>query len=106
MSAQQLVNAICELRPDYAPAQHLRLALLLSLQHDDTDALIQDAELLERHILEITIQLSASTDQHAAIAGDLDSLAATSTCEFNAQHVWTLVRALKVQSQILQLYHE
>ena len=105
MSAQQLVNAICELRPDYTPAQHLRLALLLSLQHD-TDALAQDAELLERHIMEITIQLSASTDQHAAIAGDLDSLAATSTCEFNAQHVWTLVRALKVQSQILQLYHE
>ncbi|MFK7737646.1 MAG: hypothetical protein AB8B50_16550 [Pirellulaceae bacterium] len=106
MSAQQLIEAICELRPDYTPAQHLRLALLLCLQHEDTSKLAQDAERLEGQILEVTIQLSASTDQHAAIASDLDSLAATSTCEFNAKHVWTLVRALKVQSQILQLYHE
>jgi hypothetical protein len=106
LSAQRLINAICELRPEDSPTQHLRLALLLCLRHEDTCTLAEDAEELERHIMEVTLQLSASTDQHAAIAGDLDSLASTSTCEFNAQHVWTLVRALKVQGQILQLYHE
>lgn len=103
MSAQQLVNAIAELRPQYTAAEHLRIALLLSLQNDDLEQL-SDANELERQLIEITIQLSATTDQHAAVAGELDSLAATSPCEFTPEHLWTLVRALKVQSQILNLY--
>ncbi|MFN3190467.1 MAG: hypothetical protein ACE361_08080 [Aureliella sp.] len=104
MSAPQLVNAISELRPEYTPAQHLRIALLLSLEHENIDALAADPVALERSLLEVTIKLSATTDQHAAVAGDLDSLASTSPCEFTPQHLWTLVRALKIQSQILNLY--
>ena len=103
MDAQELVNSIAKLRPEYSPAEHLRIALLLSLQYPDLSALDNELE-LERQCLEITIQLSATSDQHAAVANELDSLAATAPCEFTPDHLWSLVRALKVQSQILNLY--
>lgn len=103
MDAKQLVSAVAKLRPEYSPAEHLRIALLLSLHHPKLETLA-DATELERQCLEVIIQLSASTDQHAAVAGELDSLAATSPCDFTPDHLWSLVRALKVQSQILNLY--
>lgn len=103
MDAQHLVNSIATMRPQDSPEEHLRLALLLSLQNDDLQLLLDPKE-LERQCSEIAIQLSAATDQHAAVASELDSLATTSPCEFNPEHLWTLVRALKVQSQVLNMY--
>lgn len=103
MDAQELVDAIAKLRPQYSPAEHLRIALLLSLQYPDLTPLNDERE-LERQCLEVTIQLSATSDQHAAVANELDSLATTAPCEFTPDHLWSLVRALKVQSQILNLY--
>lgn len=103
MDAQELVDAVAKLRPQYSPAEHLRIALLLSLQFPDLAPLADERE-LERQCLEVTIQLSATSDQHAAVANELDSLAATAPCEFTPDHLWSLVRALKVQSQILNLY--
>lgn len=104
MIAQELVNAVADLRPEYTAAQQLRIALLLSLQHDNIENLSKNKEELERQLLNVTIQLSATTDQHAAVSGELDSLASTTPCEFTPEHLWTLVKALKVQSQILNLY--
>ena len=103
MNAQQLVSAIANLRPDYSPAEHLRIALLLSLQHNDLQKFSNPTE-LERQCLEVIVKLSATSDQHAAVSGELDSLATTAPCDFTPDHLWTLVRALKVQSQILNLY--
>jgi hypothetical protein len=48
--------------------------------------------------------LTAKADQHAAMSEEIQNLAATSPCEFQAAHVWTLVRALRIQSQILDMY--
>ena len=103
MDAQQLTMKLAELRPDYAPAEQLRIALLLALQNPDLSVFESDVD-LERQCQEIGLQLSATSDQHAAVADELDSLASTAPCDFSPNHLWTLVRAIKVQNQIINLY--
>jgi hypothetical protein len=103
VEAQQLTTQLAELRPDLPAAELLRLALLLALQNPDLKVLENDGE-LERQCQEIGWQLSATSDQHAAVADELDSLAATTPCDFSPNHLWTLVRAIKVQNQIINLY--
>jgi hypothetical protein len=103
VDAQKLVGAVAELRPDQPATEHLRIALLLSTQQPDLAASLEACE-LERLCTDVAIQLSAASDQHAAVAGELDSLALTTPCEFTADHLWSLIRALKVQGRILDLY--
>lgn len=103
MDASQLTTRLAQLRPELEPAEHLRIALLLALQHQNLGELEDDVA-LERHCQEIGMQLSATSDQHAAVAEELDALALTTPCEFSPDHLWTLVRAIKVQNQILSLY--
>ena len=79
------------------------MGLLLSLHHSNSEGVPNEAE-LERQCESIALQLSATFDQHAAVTEELDSLAATAPCDFSPNHLWTLVRALKVQNQILNLY--
>lgn len=103
MDALQLIERLAQLRPDCEPAELLRIGLLLALRHPQLDALEDEAE-LQRQCDDIAIQLSATADQHSAVADELDGLAAESPCDFSPDHLWTLVRAIKVQSQILNLY--
>ena len=50
------------------------------------------------------MRLQAATDQHAAMTEELEEVSRRNPDEFTAEHVWILLRAIKVQSQILQLY--
>ena len=52
---------------------------------------------------EIQLRLQSIDDQHAAVANELDQLALTQPCEFEPKHVWTLIRAIKVQSQFVDM---
>lgn len=121
-----LVKRIVKLRPDLSVTDQLRISLLVALQNSNAD---EEADLegaanehgsqsifelsdarevtdaaLQQQCQEISIQLAAATDQHAAVSDELDSLAATEPCDFSPEHLWTLVRAIKVQSQILNHY--
>lgn len=103
MDATKLLTAIAKLRPYSSLEEHLRLALVIATQQDEF-APLGDATTLERRIQETVLQLQATTDQHAAVSNELESLAAMTPCEFTPNHMWTLVRALRVQSQIINLY--
>ena len=103
VDALQLTQRLTKLRPHAEPAEQLRLALLLALQSPDLNVLGDDQE-LERHCQKVDLLLSATSDQHAAVTDELDSLATTAPCDFSPDHLWTLVRAIKVQNQILHLY--
>lgn len=103
MEAQQLTIKLAELRPDLPTAELLRLALLLALQNPDL-RILENAGELERQCQETGLQLTATSDQHAAVADEIDALAATAPCDFSPSHLWTLVRAIKVQNQIINLY--
>jgi hypothetical protein len=52
----------------------------------------------------VAMRLHAATDQHAAMTEDLDELAKLDPREFSSEQVWTLIRSIKVQSQVLHLY--
>ena len=80
----------------------LRMAFLISLRVDSLCEL-GDAE-LKTHCDAVRAELQIATEQHAAVSQELDQLAETSPCEFSPDHVWTLVRAIKAQSNFLQMY--
>jgi len=103
MTCHELATRIEQIQPHAVPADIARLCLLLTNYVDDIEHL-DDAENLSRAWSEMGIRLQAATDQHAAMTEELESLARRDPSTFTMEQVWTLIRAIKVQSQVLQLY--
>ncbi len=53
---------------------------------------------------EANLRLHAAIDQHDATKSELENLARSDPRKFSPDQIWILVRALKVQDQLLQLY--
>lgn len=53
---------------------------------------------------EAHLRVHAAHDQHEATLAELDQLARSDPRRFSPDQIWILVRALKVQGQLLQLY--
>ena len=102
-SCRELAARIEDLQPGAAPRDVARLCLLLTNFVDEINAL-DDEDQLTQAWQEMGIRLQAATDQHAAMTVDLEDLSRTDPAQFTMDQVWTLIRAIKVQSQILQLY--
>jgi len=103
MTCQDLARRIQRLQPDAAARDVARLCLLLVNTCDDVDKLDNDS-LLTKAWREAGLRLQAATDQHAAMTEELESLARSDPREFTPDQIWVLIRAIKVQGQILQLY--
>ena len=103
MKCQELAERIESLQPDADMGDVARLCLLLSNSVDNWDEL-SDEEFLTRVWHDMGIRLQAATDQHAAMTEELESLAASDPRNFQSEQIWILIRAIKVQSQILELY--
>jgi len=103
MTCQQLAQRIQELQPDAGARDVARLCLLLTNLSDDVSKL-EDDGLLTATWREASLRLQAATDQHAAMTEELESLARSDPREFTPEQIWVLIRAIKVQGQILQLY--
>ena len=61
-------------------------------------------ETLRKSWSEMGLKVQAATDQHAAVTEELEALAASDPEKFSEDQIWVLIRAIKVQSQILQMY--
>jgi hypothetical protein len=103
MTCQQLAHRIQRLQPDAGARDVARLCLLLANTTEDVSQL-DDDELLTTAWREAGLRLQAATDQHAAMTEELESLARSDPRQFTPEQVWVLIRAIKVQGQILQLY--
>jgi len=103
MNCQELAERIQELQPEALPRDVARLCLLLTNYVDDIDHLLDEGELTQAW-QEMGIRLQAATDQHAAMTEELENLASSDPTKFSMEQIWILIRAIKVQSQILQLY--
>jgi hypothetical protein len=103
MTCHQLAHRIQQLQPDAGARDVARLCLLLTNLSDDVSRLEDDA-LLTQTWREASLRLQAATDQHAAMTEELESLARSDPREFTPEQIWVLIRAIKVQGQILQLY--
>jgi hypothetical protein len=103
MNCHDLAVAIERYQPTAPPRDVARLCLLLTNTTENLDALQDDTRLADAW-QEMGLRLQAATDQHAAMTEELEQLAQTDVKTFTAEQVWVLIRAIKVQSQILQLY--
>jgi hypothetical protein len=103
MNCTQLARRIEELQPGAHPRDVARLCLLLSNAIDDV-AQLDDDRLLTSAWTEMGLKLQAATDQHAAMTEELEDLARSDPKQFSPEQIWVLIRAIKVQSQVLQLY--
>jgi hypothetical protein len=103
MNCQELAGRIQNLQPEADARDVARLCLLLANATGDVNKL-DDKHMLTAAWREMGLRLQAATDQHAAMTEELESLARSDPQRFTPDQIWVLIRAIKVQSQILQLY--
>ena len=103
MNCNQLAEKIQALQPEASPQDVARLCLLLANQSEELEDLEQ-SDHLKSAWTEISMKLQAATDQHAAMTQELEELAQSDPEKFSQDQIWILVRAIKVQSQVLQMY--
>ena len=103
MRCQALAERIEVIDPEAKTPDVARLCLLVSNLVDNLDELEDDNQLKSVY-RDASLRLQMGVDQHAAVAQELESLANSDPREFDRDQIWVLLRAIKVQSQILQLY--
>lgn len=103
MNCQDLARRIERLKPHADPRDVARLCLLLTNSFDDVEQLEDDSQLASAW-QDVNLRVQATTDQHAAMTEELENLARSDPRKFSPDQIWILIRAIKVQSQILQLY--
>jgi hypothetical protein len=103
MNCHELAQRIERLEPQASLKDVARVCLLLANNADDVSTLRDDTS-LHRAWKETGLKLQAATDQHAAMTQELENLANSDPEKYSKEQVWVLIRAIKVQSQVLQLY--
>lgn len=103
MTCSELARRIEAWYPEATPLEIVRIStLVLSSLGDEIDN--RSDEELQEFWEAVNLRLAAATDQHAAVTKDLEDLAGSDPRQFDRDKIWTLVRAIKVQSQILRMY--
>lgn len=103
MKCAELADQIEKIQPQASPQDVARLCLLLTNEVTQLDAL-RDRTALQDAWKRMGLQLQLATDQHAAMTQELEDLAASDPDSFSQDQIWVLIRAIKVQSQVLQMY--
>lgn len=103
MHIEQLIDRVASVCGLTETTEKLRMAYLVTMQVDQLDDLACDDKLAQC-CRRVAMQLQSATDQHLAVSEELDRLADSQPCEFTPEHVWALVRAIKIQSKFLELY--
>lgn len=103
MLCQDLAERIQDREPSADPTDVARLCLLMTNLVEDIQSLEDDGNLSSAH-RDASLRLQMATDQHAAMTQELEDLAASDPKQFDREQIWVLLRAIKVQSQILQMY--
>lgn len=103
MTCGELAQHIERLQPGACPQDVARLCLLLTTSVDGLESL-REQRALHDAWKRTGLQLQVATDQHAAMTEELEALAASDPQSFSQDQIWILIRAIKVQSQVLQMY--
>ena len=103
MLCQDFAERIQDREPSADPTDVARLCLLMTNLVDDLQSVEDDGNLTNAH-RDASLRLQMATDQHAAMTQELEDLAASDPKQFDREQIWVLLRAIKVQSQILQMY--
>lgn len=102
MRLSQLIERLQEQLPKACDRQIACFAMLLCDRDPNLKCLANKA-VFKGLLDEVQLRMHSIDDQHAAVANELDQLALTQPCEFEPKHVWTLIRAVKVQGQFVDM---
>ena len=105
MTCQELASRLSRLQPQLSQSDVARLCLLILNQTEDLSELQDDAKLI-RIWRNASFRLDSATDQHAAVTEELNQICDGGPVQFSPDQIWMLLRAVKVQSQILDLYND
>jgi tellurite resistance protein len=103
MKCQELAKQVEQLEPEASAQDVARVCLLLANTHSDLDSIGSETR-LKAAWKDASLKLQFATDQHAAMTQELEELASSDPEKYSREQVWVLIRAIKVQSQVLQLY--
>jgi hypothetical protein len=103
MTCHELAQRIKQLEPGASAHDIARICLLLANNHANIEMFADDDQ-LKQACQQTSLKLQLATDQHAAMTQELEELAGSDPEKFSQDQVWVLIRAIKVQSQVLQLY--
>ncbi|MFN9247399.1 MAG: hypothetical protein ACK6DS_10065 [Planctomycetota bacterium] len=103
MTCSELANRIEQLAPHLSPVEIGRLATLI-LNSMENPVGLDFPEEFNRLWEETNLRMQAANDQHQAMTHELESLAKSDPRKFTPDQIWILIRAIKVQSQVLRLY--
>jgi len=103
MNCAELAQHIEQIQPQASPQDVARLCLLLTNEVTELE-MLRDRTALQDAWKRMGLQLQLATDQHAAMTQELEDLAASDPDSFSQDQIWVLIRAIKVQSQVLQMY--
>ena len=84
-----------------AEVAHLSVLAIHAAQSEDE---LRDEERLGDLIQGMSLRLNQASDQHAAVTDEMKALAQSDPKQFQREQIWTLIRAINVQDQLLQLY--
>ncbi len=102
MTCQDIARHLADLYPEMNQTQIAQLCLLVLRGSDQTPLLDRDG--VPPAARSALFRLKAASDQHAAMAAELEEWFNDTPVRFSADQIWTLLRAVKVQSQLLELY--
>lgn len=105
LSNEQIVRAIEAEYPDLSPQHQLAVAMIVWQVKKEAGGAPEatSGTLDSSQIQQSYMRLQSLLEQQAAVAEELDQLAAGSPCEFEPKHIWILIRAIKAQSRIVDL---
>jgi hypothetical protein len=103
VNCHELAARLSRLEATASPVEIARLCLLLYNNVPDCERL-NDQNYLVECWGELSIRLHSAIDQHEAVTDELEQLAKSDPRQFTPEQIWVLVRAIKVQGQLLRLY--
>ena len=103
MYCHVLAEQLAADRPDLQPVEIARLCLIL-LNREPSPERLQDPKIRLAAWQNASFRFEAASDQHEAIVDELDQMLGDGPVQFSPDQLWTLLRAVKVQSQMLELY--
>lgn len=103
MNCSQIVKRIETLKPDAQPLEVARICSLICSHVQDLSEL-ENEDYFQSVWEEVNLRMNAASDQHSAMTEELTELSNSDPREFSPDQIWVLVRAIKVQSQVLRIY--
>ena len=103
MKCSELAQQIESRCPNQCPSDIARKCVMFLNAVEDPQVLASK-DVFEEVWSDVELKFKAATDQHAAMTAELEQLACSDPRKFSPDQIWILVRAIKVQSQVLRLF--